>query len=325
MEQKFKKDPSYKMDVDGIFAKLDAQGEDLRTIFVERLCASPVTAAAEAGRNITEQWKQGEIEKAEAEAREKRVRHMENQKEILARIESLVKAGNTDGKHPIKVADVARETKDKFLDREVGLWKELYGMYAKGVDADFCDKMADGLITRFAKNYYNSDDAATSFAEVPEEELRSWISRFHENSLYLFGQLAKNGTESERKSLADKRFTPHLSAELYRRYPEYEADTLAEMPVCIRFIRGSGSELENSSVGYRYKMQNGQIFIIPSDIVKEADDFNGFIIRGTRGWVRRYVLYASNGSDTTVISDIEADAAAANERFYKQILSLFSK
>lgn len=118
----------------------------------------------------------GEIEKAEAEAREKRVRHMENQKEILARIESLVKAGNTDGKHPIKVADVARETKDKFLDREVGLWKELYGMYAKDADADFCDKMADGLITRFAKNYYNSDDAAASFAEVPEEELRSWIS-----------------------------------------------------------------------------------------------------------------------------------------------------
>ena len=185
--------------------------------------------------------------------------------------------------------------------------------------------MMDGLFTRFAKNYYNGDGAADSFAEVPEEERRSWISRLHENSLYLFGQLAQHGNDKSRKELSDKRFAPNLAAELYRRYPEYEADTLAEMPVLIRFIRGSESELESSSVGYRYKMKDGQVFIIPSDIVKSAEDFNGFIIRGTRGWVRRYVLYASNGSDTTVISDVEADAAAANERFYKQILSLFSK
>ena len=36
MEQKYKKDPSYKMDVEGVFSKLDSQGKDLRTIFVER-------------------------------------------------------------------------------------------------------------------------------------------------------------------------------------------------------------------------------------------------------------------------------------------------
>ena len=325
MEQKYKKDPSYKMDVDGIFSKLDSQGKDLRTIFVERLSVSSIPAAAEAGKTIEEEWKQGEIEKAEAEAREKRIQHMENQKEILARIEALVKANNTDGKHPIKVADLAAEVKDKFLDREMGLWQELYKMYNPKADDAFCIKMMDGLFTRFAKNYYNGDDAADSFAKVPEEERRSWISRLHENSLYLFGQLAQHGNDRSRKELSDKRFAPNLSAEMYRRYPEYEADTLAEMPVLIRFIRGSESELESSSVGYRYKMKDGQVFIIPSDIVKSAEDFNGFIIRGTRGWVRRYVLYASNGSDTTVISDVEADAAAANERFYKQILSLFSK
>ena len=269
---------------------------------------------------------QGEIEKAEAEAKEKRIRHMDNQKEIITRSESIVKAGNSDAKHPIKVADVSKETQDRFLDREVALWTELYKMYNPGADDEFCTKMADALITRFAKTYYSSGDAVLdSFAKVPEEERRSWISRFHENSLYLFGQLALMGNDNERQILSEKRYAPVLSAELYRRYPEYEADTLAEMPVCIRFIRGAESELESSSVGYRYKMKDGQVFIIPSDIVKTAEDFNGFVIKGTKGWTRRYVLYASKGNDIMTLAEIESDAVAANERFYKQIVELFSK
>lgn len=326
MEQKFKKDASYKMDVDNIFSKLDSQGEDLRTIFVERLSASSIPAAAKAGQTIEEEWRQGEIEKAEAEAKEKRIRHMDNQKEIITRSESIVKAGNSDAKHPIKVADVLKETQDRFLDREVALWTELYKMYNPGADDEFCTKMADTLITRFAKTYYSSGNAVLdSFAKVPEEERRSWISRFHENSLYLFGQLALMGNDNERQILSEKRYAPVLSAELYRRYPEYEADTLAEMPVCIRFIRGAESELESSSVGYRYKMKDGQVFIIPSDIVKTAEDFNGFVIKGTKGWTRRYVLYASKGNGIMTLAEIESDAVSANERFYKQIVELFSK
>lgn len=326
VEQKLKKDPSYSLDTESMFAKMDKQGKDVREIFIERLSASSVTAAAEAGKRIQEDIQKGEVEKAEEEAKEKRIRHMENQSDILSRAEALAKADNHDSGYVIKVSKFAAETKDRFFDRELFLWSELYKLYNKTTDDVFCEKVADRLLSKFAKSYYNSEGAEfDSFVKVPEEERRSWISKFHENSLYIFGQLAKNGTERERVDLSAKRFTPALSAEMYRRYPEYEAETLAEMPVCIRFIRGAESELVEGASGYKYTVQAGKTFIIPFDIVKVADDFNGFIVRGTRGWVRSYTLYSSDGSGEASLADIEADAASANDRFYKQIVSLFSK
>lgn len=326
VEQKLKKDPSYSLDTEGMFAKLDKQGKDVRQIFIERLSNSPVAAVAEIGKQIQEDIAKGEIEKAEEEAKEKRIRHMEYQDEILTRAETLAKANNYDSGYSIKVANFAKETKDRFFDRELSLWFELYKLYNKDANDVFCEKVADRLLSKFAKSYYNSEGAEfESFMKVPEEERRSWISKFHENSLYIFGQIGKNSDEAGRVALSGKRFGPALCAEMYRRYPEYEAETLAEMPVCIRFIRGAGSELVQGASGYRYNMQTGKTFIIPSDIVKAADDFNGFIVRGTRGWVRSYTLYSSDGSGEVALSDIEADAVSANDRFYQQIVALFSK
>ena len=326
IEQKMKKDPSYVIDTNNMFAQMDKQGKDVRQIFVERLCESSLPAAAEAGNRIVEDIKKGEIEKAEEEAKEKRIVHMENQLEILSRAEDLARADNYDSGHAIQTAEFAKETKDKFFDRELYLWTELYHLYNKSADDVFCEKVADRLLSKFAKSYYKTEGAdVKSFMEVPEEERRSWISRFHENSLYIFGQLAKNGTEQDRVVLSTQRFAPALSAEMYRRYPEYEAETLAEMPVQIRFIRGADSELMEGASGYKYKMQTGKTFIVPFDIVKAADDFNGFIIRGTKGWARSYVLYSSDGSGNVSLADVEADVAVANDKFYKQIVNLFSK
>lgn len=325
IEQKFKTDPTYVFNTEATFARLEQEGKDVKEIFLERLVQSEVAGARDAGLAIVAEREKDEAEKAESEARERRLRHMEKQAEILERMETLAKADNTESGRQVRVGELVTETNDKFLIREASLWQELYGLYNPKADATFVAKVADRLLSRFAKAYYKDGDDGKPLSAVPEDVRKDWIARFHENSLYLFGQLAKNGSEDEKQALSNKRYYAGLSAEMYRRYPEYEAETLSEMPVCIRFIRGAASELESGASGYRYTMESGKAFIVPTDIVKAADGFNGFIIRGTRGWVRKYELYASDGSEQVSLSEIEADSVLANEKFYKDIVALFSK
>lgn len=325
IEQKFINEPSYQLDIDAIFAKMDNPSDDLKEIFIERLSSSNVFGAADAGRKIVEERAKAEEEKAENDAREKRISHMAKQAEFIQRAETLTKAGNFEEGEKVLVSDYQGVFDDKIFNREIALWMSLYKRSNPSADEKTVEGVCDRLLCRFAKNYFKSENAEKDLAKIPEEERKNWISRLHENSLYLFGQIAKNGSDTDRLELSKARYYQSLSAELYRRYPEYEAETLAEMPVTIWFIRGSASELVEDASGYRYNMKDNRSFIVPSDIVRQASEFSGYIVSGTRGWVRSYVLYAVDGSQPVSLSDVEADSVLANEKFYKDIVALFSR
>lgn len=324
LEHKAKDNPAYQINAEEVFSRMNNPTEELRQIFVERLCESFVPAVKKAGLHVEEKKQKAEAEKAEVEAKEKRIRHMNKQGEILEKAEALVSENSFGDYQALSAKKFVSEMQNKIVNRELTLWTDLYKMYNKNADDKLAISVCDRLLSRFA-NSYIKENQVDSFANVPEDEIKSWVGRFHENSLYMFGQIAQRCNESEKKDLSTKAFVPNLSAEMYRRYPEYEAETLAEMPVVIYFVRGAGSEIAGSGSGYRYLMNDSKVFIIPSDIVQVSSEFNGYVIEGTRGWVRSYVLYAADGSGTATLADIEADAVVKNSEFYETISKLLSK